>query len=110
MQVKLLSNFQVQVSKRVHVSRIVLTPFAAARTISDDRQAVQLQTQVRTTLFLPIRNSKHRSIYAHFAVSDANWSLLTPRHRCYALLSSAMSPLVRETSGNSYQPCQDGLW
>ena len=56
---------------------------------------------------LPMRNSKHRSIYTfntHLTYSGAANSLLPPRHRCYALLSSVLSRLVRESRRNSYQP------
>ena len=47
---------------------------------------------------LHMRNSEHRSICtlnAHFVDYDAVISLRSPRHRCYALLSSALSWLVR---------------
>jgi hypothetical protein len=60
--------------------------------------------------FLPMSNSKHSKLYAHSVAVGANSSLLTPRHRCYALLSSALSRLVLERECNSYQARQDGLW
>jgi hypothetical protein len=56
------------------------------------------------------RNSKHRRFYAHFAASGVDSPLLTPRQRCYALLSLTLSRLVLESRRNSYQARQDGLW
>ena len=105
---KLWSDYRVQVSKRVHVSRIVLTPFNVTVDFLRPDDVSPTRWYARTILL--IRNSRHRTLYVHLILSDANDSLLSPRHRCYALLSSAMSGLVRETSCNSYQPCQDGLW
>src|ERR1700722_2919811 len=49
-------------------------------------------------------------IDVRFVYSGANLSLTPPRHRCYALLSSALSRHVRETRPNSYVARQDGLW
>ena len=109
MQVKLRTNYRVQVSKRVHVSRIVPSPSREIPVVLVNC-VVFSSRRCDALHFLLMCNSRHRYLCAHFIVAGANLSLLPPRHRCYALLSSALSRLVRETRGNSYQPRQDGLW
>jgi hypothetical protein len=99
---KLRSNYRVQ------VSRMVLTPLNVACGSGGTGNISPRWCSAQ--LFSLTCNSKHRNLYAHFIVTGANSSLLPPRHRCYALLSSALSRLVWETRRNSYQPWQDGLW
>jgi hypothetical protein len=81
---KLGSNYRVQVSR--------MMPFLSVRWM-DEREKVATSVPDDGAHCLPLlmRNSKHRSIYTHFASSGVDLSLLTPRHRCYALLSSALS-------------------
>jgi len=91
MQVKLVSNYRVQVS-RVQVSRIVFTPLIAARAICGTIfRRFSPRCNHAQELLLHTRNSRRFSPYAHFSPDDADCSLLPPRHRCYALLSSALS-------------------
>src|SRR5579859_7164797 len=111
MQMKLRGDYRVQVSKRVHVSRIVLTPLAAARTVlglTSGGSAPNPGTHSR--ILLHVRNSRCMVYQRPLFFLWHGLSLQPPRHPCYALLSSALSRLVRETSRNSYQPRQDGLW
>ena len=97
MQMKLGSSYRVQVSRvqvsRVHVSRIVLTPSAAARMVVEQSlggSAPEVGTH-SSFLLRTTRNSRRISPCTHFFPDDADCSLLHPHHRCYALLSSALS-------------------
>ena len=96
---------------RVQVSRIMITSLAAARAISDRTSSASAPDEgTHSGSLLLMRNSRHHIHGSHLLYSGADWSLPPPRHRCYALLSSALSRLVLESSANSYQARQDGLW
>jgi hypothetical protein len=59
MQVKLGPNYRVQVSKRVHVSRMISTPFAAARAIWDEGLTVSVPVDgAHSNFLLHTRNSR----------------------------------------------------
>ena len=95
---------------RVQVSRMMTAPFGVTDVIcgetatGSDPDAVP---HFRASSCVTADTFNHS---AHFFSSGADSSLLPPRHRCYALLSSGLSGLVPETHRNSYQPSQDGLW
>ena len=103
MQVKLSANY------RVHVSRMMLTPLNASWV--DSAGLLSTSVPERATHFAPsscvTAGTAHHN--AHFIFSGSDSSLLPPGHRCYALLSSALSRLVWESRGNSYQAREDGL-
>ena len=96
----LRSEYQVQVSR--------MMPFLSVCRVNVGGKTFASSPHVGAhSSLLPMRNSKHRSIYTfntHLTDSGAVNSLLPPRHRCYALLSSVLSRLVRESRRNSYQP------
>jgi hypothetical protein len=102
----LITKSQVQVSRMI--------PHLSVWDVNFGRNAVPSAPHVNAhSSFLLMRNSKHRSLYTfntHLVDYGADLSLLPPRHRCYALLSSGLSRLVRESQRNSYEPNQDGLW
>jgi hypothetical protein len=87
---KLGPNYRVQVSVRVHVSRIVITPFTAARTVLERTSDASAPDDHAHCSSLLLRNSRHSVIDARFYFTGAESSLLPPRHRGQALLSSAM--------------------
>jgi hypothetical protein len=56
---KLRSNYRVQVSKRVHVSRIVITPLAAARAVGRMSGSSAPDPGAHSRILLLVRNSGH---------------------------------------------------
>jgi hypothetical protein len=66
---------------RVQVSRMMRTSLNVTLVTTGESLITQTHQVLRMPRLL-VRNSKHRSIYAHFSFSGANWSLLPPRHRC----------------------------
>src|SRR6202012_2821201 len=97
MQVNLRLNYRVQ------VSRMIITPLAAARAVVERTSGTSApEVSTHSALLLLTRNSRHRTPGAHLIYSGPDSSLLPPRHRCYGLLSSALSRLVLESRRNSY--------
>jgi hypothetical protein len=75
---------------RVQVSRMIFTSFALTRVTPDAGRGISAR-RCCAQLFLLLRNSRRFALIVHFIVEDANFSLLPPRHRCYALLSPSLS-------------------
>ena|ERR1700735_4851316 len=101
---KLRSNYRVQ------VSRMTDTPFRVTCVVLDETLVTSVPDGDPHSGFLLSRNSRRTGISVHSVLYGANFSLLHPRHRYYALLSPALYRLVRESRANSYRDRQDGLW
>src|ERR1700744_5330810 len=101
MQGKLRSNYRVQ------VSRMMIAPSSVTDVVSDGTATASDPDDVPHARLLSCVTVDTSYPNAHSIFVSADSSLLPPRHRYYALLSSALSRLVRETRRNSYQPLQD---
>ena len=86
---------QVQVSRMMHSSYRMSASWADALATSVPDDATQGSSSSCVTA-----DAKRHS--AHLILSSANSSLPPPRRRCYGLLSSALSLLVRKSQCNSY--------
>ena len=92
---------------QVQVSRMMSLPFRAMSVVPVGTLATSVPERNAHSLFSSPVTAGTIGPGAHFIVSGAN---SPPRHRCYALLSPALSRLVRESHCNSYYARQDGLW
>src|ERR1700722_7590176 len=99
-----LSYYRVQVSRMMPLpSRVVcLTSTETSVTSVPDGVAhYSASSDVTASISL---------LRAHSIITGANSSLPPPRHRCYGLLSPALSLHVWKSRCNSYKARQDGLW
>jgi hypothetical protein len=95
---------------QVQVSRMMSLPFRVVRSVPAETLVTSVPDDGAHVNSSSCVTADAISNRAHSIDSGANSSLPPPRHRCYRLLSSALSLLVRKSHCNSYLARQDGLW
>jgi hypothetical protein len=95
---------------QVQVSRMIPFPFREARFVPADTQVTSVPDDGAHVNSSSCVTADAICSRVHSIDFGANSSLPPPRHRCYGLLSSALSLLVRKSQCNSYLARQDGLW
>src|ERR1700733_6760042 len=95
---------------RVQVSRMMSLPSHMVSLISTETPVTSEPNGIAHYIASSGVTADASLLSAHSIVTGANASLPPPRHRCYGLLSPALSLHVWKSRCNSYKARQDGLW